>query len=84
MKIVLKQYFNDHLGLQSVADVKEIACPSVNSYVLQKMVEARDKQWLQIGFQENNLHIGKELFSRLIQLTVFAHVESKDVIRFFN
>ena len=84
MKIVLEQYFNNHFGLRSVADVKEIQCTSVDSYVLQKMVEARDKQWLQIGFQENNLVIDKELFSRLMQMTVLAHVESKDVIRFFN
>ena len=84
MKSVLENFYNEHFGLGSVADINGIGCPSVNSYDLNKMIEVRDLQWLQIGIQEHNLHIDKELFARLMQLTMSTHLESKQIIQYFN
>ena len=80
----LNDFFHQHFGLNSTNDTSRIGCPGMSNVFLNQLVEARDRQWIQIGNSESNRHIDRKLFVRLIQLLIEAHVNVFEVISYFK
>ena len=80
---MLKNLFDNHFGISNKKEVSD-KCPCIGNEFFAKLQNKRDIEMYQISFSDISKERGKQYFEEFMQLIMQCHLESTDIIEYFQ